>query len=131
MAAMDIESRYLDHSTVVLDVKGYLDAFSVTEFRQAAAVHKTVPKLIINLATTFLDSAGLNALIRAARQVRENGGEAAIVSSRPSITGVLCDTGIDRVVALHSTVEKARSALNARNGQAGAETQKLPIAPAA
>jgi anti-sigma B factor antagonist len=131
MAVIDIEGQYLDDSTVVLHVQGYLDAFSVAEFRQLAAEHKTVPKVIINLATTFLDSAGLNALIGAVRQVRENHGDAAIVSSHPSITRVLCDTGIDRVVALHSTIGEARSALDVLKGGAPTEFRIPSIAPAA
>ena len=86
MAVLDIEPQCVDDNTVVLSVKGYLDAFSVTEFRQVAAEHRSVPKVIVNLATTFLDSAGLNALIGAVRQVREHRGAAAIVSSHPSTT---------------------------------------------
>ncbi len=131
MATLDIEWQCLDASTGVLFVKGYLDAFSVTEFRQVAAEQRSVPKVIINLATTFLDSAGLNALIGAVRQVRERRGEAAIVSSHPGTTRVLFSSGIDRVVALHGHVEEARSALNAPNDQAHTEPPNLSIAPAA
>jgi anti-anti-sigma factor len=131
MAVLDIERQCLDDSTVVLSVKGYLDAFSVTEFRQVAAEHRSVPKVIIKLATTFLDSAGLNALIGAVRQVREHRGEAAIVSSHPGTTRVLFSTGIDRIVAFYPTLEEARSALNAPNDQAHTEAQSLFIAPAA
>ena len=131
MAVLDIERQCLDDRTVVLSVKGYLDAFSVTEFRQVAAENRSVPKVIINLATTFLDSAGLNALIGAARQVREHRGEVALVSSHPSTTRVLFSSGIDRVVPLHGTVEEARSALNAPNHLALSQPQNLSIAPAA
>ena len=79
MALLGIDRTDLDDSTVLLGVKGYLDAFSVTEFRQAAADYKLVPKLIIKLDTTFLDSAGLSALVGAVRQVRDHRGEAAVV----------------------------------------------------
>ena len=65
MALLGIDRTDLDDKTVLLGVKGYLDAFSVTEFRQAAADYKLVPKLIIKLDTTFLDSAGLSALVGA------------------------------------------------------------------
>jgi anti-sigma B factor antagonist len=131
MAVLDIEPQCVDDNTVVLSVKGYLDAFSVTEFRQVAAEHRSVPKVIVNLATTFLDSAGLNALIGAVRQVREHRGEAAIVSSHPGTTRVLFSSGIDRVVALYPTLEEARSALNAPKDQAYPEPQNLSIAAAA
>jgi anti-sigma B factor antagonist len=111
MAVLDIDSTQLDDNTVVLDVKGDLDAFSVTQFRQAAAENKAVPKLIIKLGTTFLDSAGLNALVGAVRQVRDHRGEAAVVSTHPRITRVLHTTGFDRVVTMSDTIDEARSAL--------------------
>jgi anti-sigma B factor antagonist len=113
MAVLDIDRIRLNDSTVVLDVKGYLDAFSVTEFRQAAAEHKTVRKLIINLSTSFLDSAGLNALVGAVRQVRERGGEAALVCAHPRMTRVLNTSGLDRIMAVRSTMDEARAALEA------------------
>jgi anti-sigma B factor antagonist len=112
MAVLDIDRRHLDDNTVLLDIKGYLDAFSVTDFRHVAAENRSVPKLIINLGTTFLDSAGLNALVGAVRQVREHRGEAAVVCTHPRITRVLDTSGFDRVVTLTRTVEEARSALD-------------------
>jgi anti-anti-sigma factor len=112
MTLLDIDRKHLDDNTVVLEVKGYLDAFSVGEFRQATAENKAAPKLIINLATTFLDSAGLNALVGAVRQVRDCRGEAAIVCTHPSVSHVLYTAGFDRVVTLSHTVDEARSALD-------------------
>ena len=112
MAVLHIERTYLDENTVVVDIKGDLDAFSVTQFRQAAAENKTVPRLIINLGTSFLDSAGLNALVGAVRQVREHGGEAAVVCDHPRIAGVLSTTGFDQIVILRNTVDEALAALD-------------------
>ncbi len=112
MALLGIDRTDLDDSTVLLGVKGYLDAFSVTEFRQAAADYKLVPKLIIKLDTTFLDSAGLSALVGAVRQVRDHRGEAAVVCAHARIADVLRSTGFDRVVTLSQTVDQARTALD-------------------
>jgi hypothetical protein len=41
MAGVNIDRRHLDDNTVLLDVKGYLDAFTVTDFRHAAAEDRT------------------------------------------------------------------------------------------
>ena len=112
MAVLEIDRKHLDDNTVILDVKGYLDAFSVTDFRHAAAENKTVPRLIINLRTAFLDSAGLNALVGAVRQVRNHQGEAAVVCTHPRVTRVLRTSGFDRVVTLSKTVDEARAALD-------------------
>jgi anti-sigma B factor antagonist len=112
MAVLDIDRRRLDDNTVVLEVKGYLDAFTVTEFRQVAAENKAAPKVIINLGTTFLDSAGLNALLGAVRQVRDHRGKAVVVCAHPRMARVLSSTGFDRVVTLSNTLDEARSALD-------------------
>src|SRR5439155_18252498 len=101
-------------------VKGYLDAFSVSEFRQAAAETRTVPKLIIDLGTTFLDSAGLNALVGAVRQVRDHQGEAAVVCTHPRMARVLSTTGFDRVVTMSNTVGEALDLLNSETATARA-----------
>jgi anti-sigma B factor antagonist len=115
MAVLDIDRRHLDDNTVVLDVKGYLDAFSLSEFRHAAAQTQIVPRLIINLSTTFLDLAGLNALVGVVRDVRDHRGEAAVVCTHPRVTRILYNTGFDRVATLSSTIDEARSALDVHN----------------
>jgi anti-anti-sigma factor len=117
MAGVDIDRRRIDDNTVLLDVKGYLDAFSVTDFRHAAAENRTAPKLIINLDTTFLDSAGLHALVGAVRQVHDHRGKAAVVSNHPRVTRVLCTAGLDRVVTMSKTVDEAQSALETLSGE--------------
>jgi anti-anti-sigma factor len=117
MAVLNIDRRDLDDNTVVLEVKGHLDAFSVPEFRQAAADNKRAPNLIINLSTPFVDSAGLNALVGAVRQVRDHRGKAAIVSANPRTTRVLYTTGFDRIVTVSNTVDEARSALGLLAGE--------------
>jgi anti-sigma B factor antagonist len=112
MAVLNIDRRHLDDNTVVFEVKGDLDAFSVTQFRHAAAENTTVPKLIINLGTNFLDSAGLNALVGAVRQVRDHHGQAAVVCTHPRVANVLHATGFDQIVTLSNTIDDARSALD-------------------
>ena len=125
MAVLDIDRSRLDDNTVVLEVKGYLDAFSVTEFRQAAADNKRAPRLIINLSTTFVDSAGLNALVGAVRQVRDHRGKAAIVSTHPRTTRVLQSSGFDRIVTVSNSVDEARSALSLLEGRPPAPPSSL------
>jgi anti-anti-sigma factor len=117
VAGVNIDRRHLDDNTVLLDVKGYLDAFTVTDFRHAAAEDRTAQKLIINLGTTFLDYAGLQALVGAVRQVRDHRGEAVVVCNHPGVTRVLYTSGFDRVVTLSKTVDEAQSALGLLGGE--------------
>lgn len=107
---MRIYRQQLDCTTEVLSIRGDLDAFTVSEFRQATAELPGSLRLIIELGATFIDSAGLNALLGAVRRVREREGDAAVVCS-PRVLRFLKIAGFDRVVMVRPTVDEARTAL--------------------
>ena len=91
---------------------GELDAFTVSQFRQALAELASTPRLLIDMAgVPFVDSAGLGALIGGIRRSREMGGDVAVSCSRPTLTRLLRTTGFDRIVTVAETVEEAAAAL--------------------
>ncbi len=91
---------------------GELDAFTVSQFRQALAQLATSSRLLIDMsAVPFVDSAGLGALIGGIRRARELGGDVAVSCSRPTLTRLLRTTGFDRIVTVAGTVEEAAAAL--------------------
>ena len=92
---------------------GELDAFTVSQFRQALAeVASSGRLLIIDLSgVSFVDSAGLGALVGGIRRTRELGGDVAVACSRPTLIQLLRSTGFDRIVRVVDTVEKAAAAL--------------------
>ncbi|MCU1452244.1 MAG: anti-sigma-factor antagonist [Acidimicrobiales bacterium] len=93
---------------------GELDAYTVTQFREALGELASRPRLIIDLsAVPFMDSAGLGALIGGIRRAREQGGEVAVACSRPTLTRLLHTTGFDRIVPVAATIEGAAGALHA------------------
>jgi anti-anti-sigma factor len=110
MSLIQIDHEQLDWDTLVLSVRGDLDAFSVGEFRQATAQHHDSSRLIIDLDSNFIDSAGLHALVAAVRRVREDKGDAIVVCTK-HVSEMLRVVGFDRVVTMTSSVEEARSAL--------------------
>ena len=90
---------------------GELDAYTVSEFREALGELRRRPHLLIDLSRCpFMDSAGLGALIGGIRRAREAGGEVAVACSRPTLTRLLHTTGFDRIVPVTETVESARLA---------------------
>jgi anti-sigma B factor antagonist len=90
---------------------GELDAFTVGQLRQAMAALADSPQLIIELSSvTFVDSAGLSALVGGIRRTRELGGEVAIACNRPGLLDLLRSTGFDRIVAVAATVDLATAA---------------------
>lgn len=102
----------LDASCTLCRPVGELDAFTVSQFRQALAELASSPRLLIDLSgVPFVDSAGLGALIGGIRRVRELGGDVAVACPRPTLTRLLRTTGFDRIVTVVGTVEEARIAL--------------------
>ena len=93
---------------------GELDAFTVSQFRQALAELASSPRLLIDLAgVPFVDSAGLGALIGGIRRVRELGGDVAVACPRPTLTRLLHTTGFDRIVTVAPSAEEAAKAFGA------------------
>lgn len=93
---------------------GELDAYTTGRFRQAIADMPTSLRLLIDMsAVTFVDSAGLGALIGGIRRIRELGGDVTLACSRPSLIRLLCNVGFDRIAVISETLEGAIWALEA------------------
>ena len=109
---LDIQMDEVQGLTVCRPV-GELDAFTVSQFRQALAELASTPRLVIDMsAVPFVDSAGLGALIGGIRRARELGGDVAVACNRPTLVRLLRTTGFDRIVTVTDTVEDAASALS-------------------
>jgi anti-sigma B factor antagonist len=92
--------------------EGELDAFNVSQFRQALGHLEPGQRLVIDLSgVPFLDSAGLGAMIGGVRRARELGGDLAVCCARPSILRLLRTTGFDRIAVVADTVGEAISAV--------------------
>ena len=92
---------------------GELDAFTVSQFRQALAELASNPRILIDMSgVPFVDSAGLGALIGGIRRARELGGDVAVACNRPTLTRLLHTTGFDRIVPVTETLEGAVQALS-------------------
>lgn len=97
---------------------GELDAFTVSQFRQALAEMASSHRLIIDMSgVPFVDSAGLGALIGGIRRARELGGDVAVACDRPTLVRLLRTTGFDRIVTVAETVEEAIVALDRESAQ--------------
>lgn len=91
---------------------GELDAFTVSQFRQALADLASSQRLVIDMSgIPFVDSAGLGALIGGIRRTRELGGDVAVSCDRPTLVRLLRTTGFDRIVSVTETVDEAKAAL--------------------
>jgi len=113
---LEIHVEEADSYTLCRPV-GDLDAYTVSQFREALVELATAPRLLIDLSEVpFMDSAGLGALIGGIRRAREADGEVSVACSRPTLTRLLHTTGFDRIVPVTETVAEAADALlNASN----------------
>jgi anti-sigma B factor antagonist len=112
---LEIQVEPTDAYTICRPV-GELDAFTVSQFRQALSELASVPRLLIDLSgVPFVDSAGLGALIGGIRRVRELGGAVAVCSTRPTLTRLLSTTGFDRIVTVADNPADAAAALTEEN----------------
>jgi anti-sigma B factor antagonist len=91
---------------------GELESFTVGQFRQAVAEMASPSYLVLDLSgVTFVDSAGLGALIGSIRRTRELGGQVAVACTRPNLVRLLRSVGFDRIVIIAETVAEAFVAL--------------------
>lgn len=114
---LKIEQEHTDDGYTICRPVGELDAFTVSQFRQALAELASGPRLVIDMSgVPFVDSAGLGALIGGIRRARELGGDVVVVCNRPSLVRTLRTTGFDRIVAMTDTVEEAKEAFSRPKG---------------
>lgn len=100
-------------SWTVFDVKGEvdLDTAPLLKAELAQAVRSGARNIAVNLqGVEFLDSSGLGVLIGTLKRCKEAGGSLALVAPRRPVQKILSITGLDKVFAIHDTVDEATSA---------------------
>jgi anti-sigma B factor antagonist len=104
--AMTIRS---ERGVVVAKVTGDIDVSTVTGLRERLfKLADSGQTLIVDLnRVTFIDSAGLGALVGAARRADAHGGSLHAVCARPQTRRLLWLTGVDRRIPLAATVDGA------------------------
>ena len=115
---LKVEQEQTGDGCTICRPVGELDAFTVSQFRQALAELANGPRLVIDMSEVpFVDSAGLGALIGGIRRARELGGDVVVVCNRPSLVRILRTTGFDRIVAMTDTVDEAKTAFEGSRGR--------------
>lgn len=97
----------------VIAVHGQADLHTAPALRDALteAIDDGAPGLIVDLSdATFVDSMTLGVLLGAVKRLRPSGGRLAIVCRSPHIRRIFEITLLDRVFALHETLESALAA---------------------
>ena len=110
-----------DRGVVIAAVTGEIDISTLDQLREylfELADHGAT--LIVDLnRVTFIDSAGLGALVGTARRAAKHGGSLHAVCARPQTRKLLWMTGVDRRIPLTATVDGALMLMAASWGSSG------------
>jgi anti-sigma B factor antagonist len=96
-----------ERGVVIVAVSGDIDISSVTRLRERlSGLADGGQTLIVDMnRVTFIDSAGLGALVGAARRAAAHGGSLHAVCAQPQPRKLLWMTGVDRRIPLAATVD--------------------------
>jgi anti-sigma B factor antagonist len=102
-----------DGATVVF-AEGELDAFAAPDMREAFGQISGASRVVADLsAVSFLDSTALGVLVRALRELGEDGGAARVVLPRGTARRIFEITTLDRVLPVSDSRENALVELSA------------------
>ncbi len=106
---------YEDHGPItVLTISGDLTADQVEAFRRSCLDRFTagVRDIVLDLEyLTFVDSAGLEALLWIIDEVSERGGQLRLVKPDPTVGKILEISRLDRRFNIHQSIESAAKSL--------------------
>ena len=104
----DIPIRH--DAVTVVTLPGEVDMVSIAAVRDDlfSSLNRGSVHLVVDArATTFLDSTGINALVRVRERAERMGGSVHLVTESPPVQRVLALTQLDRVVAVVPTMQAA------------------------
>ncbi|GAA1435468.1 STAS domain-containing protein [Streptomyces thermospinosisporus] len=107
---LSVEVTLPRDDTALLTVQGYLDIDTATEFQHHLAnqLHHGRRHFLLDLsAVPFMDSSGMNIILRVYQEVRELPGSVHIISPTPAVRRILDLTGVSITVPVSESVEEA------------------------
>ena len=111
--------------TAVVRLPAEIDLTIADDMREAllSVLNQGPLGLVIDMtATTFCDSAGITALMRASRRASATGATMCLAVSGPPVLRVFSLVGIDRLIDIYPTVDAARASLPDQEGRPGPMT---------
>jgi anti-sigma B factor antagonist len=106
----DVKTEKLSEGQFVISLTGEVDLYTAPEFKQQLleVIDQGARDVIVDLSnTTFIDSTTLGVLVGGVKRLRTNEGQLSLVCSDRNITKIFEITGLDRVFAIHPTLDAA------------------------
>ncbi len=107
---LSVEVTLPREDVALLTVEGYLDVDTATEFQHHLAnqLHHGRRHFLLDLsAVPFMDSSGMNIILRVYQEARELPGSVHIISPTSAVRRILDLTGVSITVPVSESVEEA------------------------
>lgn len=107
---LSVEVTLPRKDVALLTVEGYLDVDTATEFQHHLAnqLHHGRRHFLLDLsAVPFMDSSGMNIILRVYQEARELPGSVHIISPTPAVRRILDLTGVSITVPVSESVDEA------------------------
>ncbi|WP_405639961.1 STAS domain-containing protein [Streptomyces sp. NBC_00019] len=107
---LSVEVGLLREDVALITVQGYLDVDTATEFQHHLAnqLHHGRRHFLLDLSQVpFMDSSGMNIILRVYQEARELPGSVHIISPPPAVRRILDLTGVSITVPVSGSVEEA------------------------
>ncbi|WP_395576391.1 STAS domain-containing protein [Streptomyces sp. BK79] len=113
---LSVEVTLEREEVALLKVEGYLDVDTATEFQHHLAnqLHHGRWHFLLDLSQVpFMDSSGMNIILRVYQEARKLPGSVHIISPTPAVRRVLDLTGVSITVPVSESVEEALARVDA------------------
>ncbi|MFB7734308.1 STAS domain-containing protein [Streptomyces sp. NPDC056112] len=107
---LSVEVTLPREDVALLTVEGYLDVDTATELQAHLAnqLHHGRRHFLLELsAVPFMDSSGMNIILRVYQEARERAGSVHIIAPAPAVLRILDLTGVSITVPVSRTAEEA------------------------
>lgn len=97
----------------VVEVRGEVDVYTASVLREklVEVIDRGAGHVVADLQRVdFLDSTGLGVLVGALKRLRMRGGDMSLVCDNEKLLKIFRITALDRVFALHGSVQSATAA---------------------
>ncbi|NED75905.1 STAS domain-containing protein [Streptomyces sp. SID9944] len=114
---LSVEVTVPREDVALLTVEGYLDVDTATELQAHLAnqLHHGRRHFLLDLTgVPFMDSSGMNIILRAYQEVRDRPGSVHIIAPTPAVRRILDLTGVSITVPVSDTVDEALTLVDRR-----------------
>ncbi|MFI1167425.1 STAS domain-containing protein [Streptomyces sp. NPDC020801] len=121
---LSVEVTLPREDVALLTVEGYLDVDTATELQAHLAnqLHHGRRHFLLELSgVPFMDSSGMNIILRVYQEVRERPGSVHIIDPTPAVRRILDLTGVSLTVPVSGSVEEALALVDQQPEEPGGQ----------